>query len=140
MINVDPTLSRENRSKVRMRNTYADLWFVFVIFMILLFSYANFQSINVFKTFWAYGNIAFVTDDSKSFEINKNLTMIRSSYREQHLDQIELNLVESGFKALERQTHLMVLEKDGLKRTYEFKERKLFGKSYILVTMEEEII
>ena len=76
MINVDPTLSQESRSKRRMRNTYADLWAIFIVIVLLVFSYMNFGSINVFKTFWAYGNIAFVTDDSKSFEINDNITII----------------------------------------------------------------
>lgn len=139
MINVDPTLSQESRSKRRMRNTYADLWAIFIVIVLLVFSYMNFGSINVFKTFWAYGNIAFVTDDSKSFEINDNITIIRPHYREEYLDKLELDLSQSNFKALERQTHLIVLEKDGIKRTYEFKERSLIGTDYILVVMTEEV-
>lgn len=139
MINVDPTLSQENRSKRKMRNTYADLWAIFIIIILLIVSYINFGSINVFKTFWAYGNIAFVTDDSKTFEINDNVTIIRPHYREKYLDQLELELIEGNFKASQRETHKLVVEKDGVKRTYEFKERSLIGTDYIIVEMIEEI-
>ena len=139
MINVDPTLSQENRAKRRMRNTYADLWAIFLVIVVLIISYVNFGSINVFKTFWAYGNIAFVTDDSEFFEINENVSIIRPNYREEYLDQLELDLIQSEFKVLERQTHKIIFEKDGLRRTYEFKERSLIGTNYIIVKMIEEV-
>ena len=50
MINVDPTEKQLNRSKVRMRNQYADLWAIFLVIALMVFSYAKFNSINVFTT------------------------------------------------------------------------------------------
>lgn len=139
MINVDPTEKQLNRSKVRMRNHYADLWAIFLVIALMAFSYAKFNSINVFKTFWAYGNIAFVTDDSEYFEINDTTSMIRTNYKDQYHTQLVLDLTNSDFIVEEIQTHIIKVSKDGIKRTYEFKERSLIGTGYILVIMTEEV-
>ena len=139
MINVDPTEKQLNRSKVRMRNHYGDLWALVFVIALLAFSYINFNSINIIKTFWAYGNIALVTDDSEFFEINSETSMIRTNYKDQYHTQLILNLTNANFIVDDNQTHLIKVSKDGVKRTYEFKERSLFGKDYILVVMTEEI-
>ena len=107
MINVDPTEKQLNRSKVRMRNQYADLWAIFLVIALMAFSYAKFNSINVFKTFWAYGNIAFVTDDSEYFEINDTTSMIRTNYKDQYHTQLVLDLTNSDFIVEEIQTHII---------------------------------
>lgn len=135
MINVDTTEKRLNRKKVKMRNHYTDLIAFTLIIAYVLGCYFLFNSFNPFTSTW--GLFRIVSQEEKQVVLDSKTTMIQPSFRDGYMTTLIKDLEKSNFKIIDRQTHLLIVEKDGLSYTYKFLEKSLFGGNYTLVTKEE---
>ncbi|MEG2251051.1 MAG: hypothetical protein RSB77_06845 [Bacilli bacterium] len=137
MINKDPSQDIIDRKKKRSRNNYYDIWVLVFVIAYLMFCKTNFNTFNPFNSTWAYFRLA--TNDLTSLNLNDDTVIMKPSYRESYIPVLKSDLEKSDFKIKDLQTHLIVAEKSGLKRTYILKVKNLFGVKYVLSVRTEEI-
>lgn len=135
MINVDTTEKRLNRKNVKKRNSYIDLWFLLIIIIYVIGCYRCFNSFNPFTSTWGYFRVTSNTE--VEVKLDNTTTMIRQNRREGYLTTLVNELEKSNFTIEDRQTHLLIVDKDGIKITYKFLDKELLGGKYTLVIKEE---